>query len=102
MGKSSFEWVDSKDITNPTGRIFYNVEMAKVIRNIKPPYKGIVVDIRARPNYLALTVYEENIMEFSVDQRVNIMEWLLLIRSTIQSYGVRCELEGATGNVRRK
>ena len=75
--------------------------MARDIRKVKPPYKGIVVDVRARPNYLALVVYEENIMEYEVDQRVNIMEYLLMLREIIQSYGVRCELEGATGSARR-
>jgi len=68
--------------------------MAKAIRDINPPYKGIVLDIRKRPNYLALTVYEENIMEFSQEQRMNIMEYLLNVRAMIQNFGVRCEIEG--------
>lgn len=86
----------------PQGRIFYNLDMAKNIRKIKKPYKDLIVDVMARPNYLALVVYEENIMQYEVDQRVNIMEYLLMMREVIESYGVRCELEGATGNARRK
>lgn len=75
-------------------KIFYNIQMAKAIRNIKPPYKGIVVDVRLRPNYLALVVYEENIMPFGSEQRMNIMEYLLMMREVVESFGVRCELEG--------
>jgi len=83
-------------------RIFYNYDMAKAVRRIKKPYKDLIVDVKARPNYLALTIYEDNIMQYEVDQRVNIMEYLMMMRSVIQSYGVRCELEGATGSGRGK
>jgi hypothetical protein len=68
--------------------------MAKAIRQIKSPYKGVKYEIRRRPNYLALTVFEDNIMEYSQEQRMNIMEYLLQIRSMIQNFGVRCEIEG--------
>ena len=68
--------------------------MAKKIRDLKPPVKGLILDVRARPNYLALTVYESNIMEYSENQRGAIMDYLLLIRQLIQSYGTPCEIEG--------
>ena len=75
-------------------KIFYNLEMARAIRNIKPPVKGLIVDIKALPQFIAVTVYEENIMEYSDSQRENIMEYLLMMRDVIDSYGVRCELNG--------
>jgi hypothetical protein len=75
-------------------KIFYNLEMARAIRNIKPPVKGLIVDIKALPQFIAVTVYEENIMEYSDSQRENIMEYLLMVRDVIDSYGVRCELNG--------
>jgi predicted methyltransferase len=75
-------------------KITYTVDMAKRVRHIKPPVKNLILDIRARPNYLALTVYESNIMEYSESQRMAIMEYLLTIRKLIQSYGTPCELEG--------
>lgn len=84
------------------GTIFYNIEMARKLRQIKKPVKNLVVDVMARPNYLALVVYEENIMQYEIDQRADIMEYLLVARDMIQSYGVRCELEGAKGSVRRQ
>jgi predicted methyltransferase len=68
--------------------------MAKKIRDIKPPVKGLILDVRARPNYLALTVYESNIMEYNETQRMAIMDYLLLVRQVILSYGTPCEIEG--------
>lgn len=52
------------------------------------------MDVRARPNYLALTVYESNIMEYGESDRAAIMEYLLLCRNLIMSYGTPCEIEG--------
>ena len=75
-------------------KIQYTVEMAKKIRGLKPPVKNLILDIRARPNYLALTVYESNIMEYNESQRMQIMEYLLLVRNLIQSYETPCEIEG--------
>ena len=68
--------------------------MAKKIRDIKCPVKNLRMDIRARPNYLALTVYESNIMELNENQRMAVMEYLLLVRNLIVSYGTPCEIEG--------
>jgi hypothetical protein len=75
-------------------KIKYTIEMAKKIREIKVPVKGLKMDIRARPNYLALTVYEENVMEYNESQRMQLMEYLLLVRQLIVSYGTPCEIEG--------
>jgi hypothetical protein len=75
-------------------QVYYTKEMAKAIREIKAPYKGIKLDIRRRPNYISLTVHEDNIMEYSQEQRMNIMEYLLQVRSMVQNFGVRCEIEG--------
>ena len=75
-------------------KIFYNVEMARKLREIKKPVKDLKLDVRARPNYLALTIYEENVMQYEIDKRVDIMDYLLLCRNLIMSYGVPCEIEG--------
>ena len=66
-------------------KIKYTVDMAKKIRGIKVPVKGLKMDIRARPNYLAITVYEENVMEYNESQRMQLMEYLLLVRQLIMS-----------------
>jgi hypothetical protein len=78
-------------------RITYNLEMAKALRAVKPPIKGIIMDIKPRPNYLALVIYESNIMQFDETRRGDIMEYLLMCRDIILSYGVPCELEGSRG-----
>lgn len=74
--------------------------MAKKVREIKVPVKGLKLNIIARPNYLALTVYEENVMEYNESQRMQLMEYLLMVRSLIQSYGSPCEIEGVASNVK--
>ena len=75
-------------------RIFYNVDMAKAIRRLKPPVKGLIMDIKAMPNFIGVTVYEENIMEYSESEREAIMKYLLMVRDVIKSYGTPCELNG--------
>jgi len=75
-------------------KISYTVDMAKKIRGIKVPVKGLILDIRARPNYLALTVYESNVMEYNENQRMALMDYLLLVRELVMSYGTPCEIEG--------
>ena len=75
-------------------KITYTIDMAKKIREIKVPVRGLKMDIRARPNYLAVTVYEENVMEYNESQRMALMEYLLKIRDLIMSYGTPCEIEG--------
>ena len=70
--------------------------MAKAIRRIKKPVPNLVMDVKALPDFLALTVYEENIMEYSDEQRAAIMNYLVLCRELILSYGVPCELNGET------
>lgn len=79
-------------------KISYTLEMAKKIREIKVPVKHLKMDIRARPNYLAVTVFEDNIMEYNESQRMQVMEYLLLVRNLIMSYGTPCELEGIKEN----
>jgi len=83
-------------------RITYNIKMAKAIRNIKCPVKGLVFDIKTRPNYLAITIYESNIMEYNDSQREQIMNYLLLVREVIMSYGTPCEIEGVKDDEQKK
>jgi len=83
-------------------RIVYNFEMAKAIRNLKCPVKGLVIDIMTRPNYLAIVVYESNIMEYNDSQREQIMSHLVMIRKIIMSYGTPCEIEGVKYDEQQK
>ena len=83
-------------------KITYNLDMAKAIRRIKKPVKGLVMDIRGLPEFLCVAVYEENIMEYSDSQREAIMEYLIMVREVIRSYGVPCEIQGFSYNKDRR
>ena len=72
--------------------------MRKAVHQIKVPYKGLVVDFVDMDKYLALRVYENQIMAMSDQQQLGTMEYLQLLRNTIESYGVTCHFEGAKGD----
>ena len=76
--------------------------MAQAVRRIKQPVKGLVVDVRGLPQFLAVSVYEENIMEYNDGQREAIMEYLIMVREVIRSYGVPCEIQGFSYNKDRR
>lgn len=76
-------------------------DIAKAIRQVKVPVKNLTVDIVTHPDYLSLRVYEDEVMQYEVDKRSDIMKYLLLVRDLIQSFGVRCEIDGGK-NVPRK
>ena len=69
-------------------------DIAKAIRELKPPVKRLTVDIVTHPEYLSLRVYEDEIMEYDINKRADIMQHLLLMRSVVESFGVRCEIDG--------
>jgi len=73
--------------------------MKKALLNIRKPYPDVHYAIVEYPNMLTIRVFENNIMSFNVDQRVIILEYLELLRKTLQSFGVQCELEGISGDV---
>jgi hypothetical protein len=83
-------------------KIIYSLDMAQAVRRIKQPVKGLVVDVRGLPQFLAVSVYEENIMEYNDGQREAIMEYLIMVREVIRSYGVPCEIQGFSYNKDRR
>lgn len=72
----------------------YTKDMAKAIRQVKAPVKDLIVDIASHPEYIALRIYEDNVMQYEINQRADIMQYLLLVKDIIESYGTRCEIEG--------
>lgn len=72
--------------------------MRKAIKQIKSPYKGLVVDFVDMGKYLYLRIYENQIMSMSSTQQLGVMEYLQLLRITIESYGITCHFEGAKGD----
>jgi len=72
----------------------YTKDMAKAVRQIKPPVKELLLDIIRHPDYIGLRIYEENVMQYEINQRADIMQYLLLVKQLIETYGSRCEIEG--------
>lgn len=83
-------------------KIRYDIDMARAVRRVKVPVKGLIMDIRGLPQFLAVSVYEENIMEYNETQRMQIMEYLITVRDVIRSYGVPCEIQGFAYNKDRR
>ena len=83
------------------GQVSYK-DIAKAIRQIKPPVKRLTVDVVLHPDYLSLRVCEDEVMEYEINQRADIMKYLLMLREMVNSYGVRCEIEGAASAKRRR
>lgn len=77
-------------------------DIAKAIRQLKPPVKSLTVDVVTHPDYLSLRVYEEEIMQYEIDKRADIMQYLLLMRKIVESFGVRCEIDGGKYIPRRR
>jgi hypothetical protein len=73
-------------------------DMRKSLKMIKSPYKGLIVDFVDMDKYLSLRIYENQIMSMSSGQQLSVMEYLQLLRSTIESYGITCHFEGAKGD----
>lgn len=76
----------------------YTKAMSEAVQRIKPPYRGMIVDIVEFPDYLAVRVYENQIMSMSEGQKVGVMEYLQLLRTTLESFGVVCHFDGAVGD----
>lgn len=72
----------------------YTKEIARKIREVKPPYSDIRFEVVDMGDWLAIRVFEKQIMEYDVDKRVNIMEYLEKMRLIIQSYGIKCDITG--------
>jgi len=82
-------------------QVLYN-DIAKAIRQLKPPVKNLTVDIVTHPDFLSLRVYENEVMEYEINQRADIMQYLLMMRDVVQAFGVRCEIDGDKNVPRKK
>lgn len=78
----------------PNKPVFYNKEMAKAVRGIKKPVANLQMDIVKYPDFLCLRLYEDNFIQFTGNKKEMVIDYLQKIKKIIESYGVRCELEG--------
>ena len=81
----------------PNKPVFYTKEMAKKLRELPCPAKDLQMDIVKYPEFLAIRLYEDNFSKYDGSMRIRVIEYIEMIKKFLESYGVRCELEGRPG-----
>lgn len=77
----------------PAKPVFYTEEMKKAIRQISKP-QMLLLDVVRYPDFLALRLYEDNFLQFEGIKKEMVIDYVTKVKKVIESYGVRCELEG--------
>ena len=54
----------------------------------------LLMDIVMYPEFLALRLYEDNFLQFEGTKKEMVIDYVGKIKRLLESYGVRCELEG--------
>jgi hypothetical protein len=54
----------------------------------------LLMDIVMYPDFLALRLYEDNFLQFEGTKKEMVIDYVTKIKRLLESYGVRCELEG--------
>ena len=73
----------------------YTSTVERIFKTTKCPYRGFVVDLVEHQDYLELRVYEENIAEYTDEQKVGLAEYLYKIRDAIRLTGTKCHIQGS-------
>ena len=77
----------------PNKPVFYTEEMKKKVHQIKKP-SLLLMDVVMYPDFLALRLYEDNFLQFDGIKKEMVIDYVGKVKKLIESYGVRCELEG--------
>jgi hypothetical protein len=77
----------------PAKPVFYTEEMKKKVHEIKKP-SMLLMDIVMYPDFLALRLYEDNFLQFEGIKKEMVIDYVKRVKQLIESYGVRCEMEG--------
>lgn len=80
---------------DPNKPVFYTQEMAKRVREIHKPVFDLLMDIVMYPDFLAIRLYEDNFVQYDGIKKEMIIDYVGKVKRLIESYGVRCELEGS-------
>jgi hypothetical protein len=67
--------------------------MKKAVHQVKKP-SMLLMDIVMYPDFLALRLYEDNFLQFEGTKKEMVIDYVTKIKRLLESYGVRCELEG--------
>ena len=81
----------------PNKPVFYNKEMSNKIRQLAKPVKDLQMDIVKYPEFLAIRLYEDNFKQYDGSAKMKVIDYVEMVKKIIESYGVRCELEGKPG-----
>jgi hypothetical protein len=77
----------------PNKPVFYTDEMKKRVHEIQKP-SMLLMDIVKYPDFLAIRLYEDNFIQFDGTKKEIVIDYVSKVKKLIESYGVRCELEG--------
>jgi hypothetical protein len=77
----------------PNKPVFYTDEMKKRVHEIQKPAM-LLMDIVKYPDFLAIRLYEDNFIQFDGTKKEMVIDYVSKVKKLIESYGVRCELEG--------
>lgn len=94
MDSSYFKHGINQWTGEPNKPVFYTPEMAKAVRSITKPSAKLMMDIVKYPEFLALRLYEDNFIQFEGLKKEMVIDYVSKVKKLIESYGVRCELEG--------
>ena len=91
--KEHFKYGINQWTGEPNKPVFYTPEMKKRVHEIqKPP--SFLMDVVKYPEFLALRLYEDNFLQFEGSKKEMVIDYVNKVKTLIESYGVRCELEG--------
>lgn len=91
--KDHFKYGINQWTGEPNKPVFYTPEMALKVREIpKPPL--LLMDIAKYPDFLAIRLYENNFIQFDGSAKERVIDYVMKVKRLIESYGVRCEMEG--------
>ncbi len=93
--KNHFKFGVNEWTGDPNKPVFYTDEMRKKVREIPKPTYDLLMDIVMYPEFLAIRLYEDNFLQFSGNKKEMVIDYVSKVKNLIESYGVRCELEGA-------
>jgi hypothetical protein len=94
MDSNHFKYGVNEWTGEPNKPVFYTQEMAKAIRQISKPSGNLLMDIVRYPDFLVIRLYEDNFIQFEGIKKEMIIDYISKVKRLIESYGVRCELEG--------
>lgn len=91
--KDHFKYGINQWTGEPNKPVFYTEEMKKAVHQVKKP-SMLLMDVVMYPDFLALRLYEDNFLQFEGTKKEMVIDYVAKIKRLLESYGVRCELEG--------